>query len=197
MSVVDVSDDLWLSRLIDHLQKEKYQSQVVRHRVAVARRFLAYLRNHHTRVEEAQATDLAGYLRSERQRYHRRHHHRPASVAAWQNSHTGGLHMLLRLVQGQWPPSPRSSTARDRFQTTLTQEYATWMHDLRGLAAETRADRCAEAHRFLAWLGLRGTDTPLRQLEVGDLDAYVSSRAPAVRRVTLKGITIKLRDFLR
>jgi integrase/recombinase XerD len=197
MFVADVSHDVWLSRLIDHLQKEKYQFQVVRQRVAVARRFLAYLRKHATRVEEAQASDLARYLRSERQLYHRRHHHRPASVAAWQNSYTGGLHMLLRLVQGQWPPPPWSSTAHDRFQTTLIQDYAAWMQDRRGLAAETRSDRCGEARQFLVWLGPRGTGTHLQQLGVTDLDAYVGSRAPSVRRVTLKGITIKLRDFLR
>jgi hypothetical protein len=60
MFVADVSHDVWLSRLIDHLQKEKYQFQVVRRRVAVARRFLAYLRKHATRVEEAQASILRG-----------------------------------------------------------------------------------------------------------------------------------------
>jgi integrase/recombinase XerD len=197
MSAIDVSPDVWLSRLVDHLQREKYQCQVVRRRIAVARRFLTYLRKHDTRVERAQASDLARYLRSERRRYHRRHHHRPASVAVWQNSLTGGLHMLLRLAQGQWPPPPRAFTSRDRFHTTLTHEYAAWMQDRRGLAAETRIDRCAEARRFLGWLGPRSTDTRLRGLGAPDLDAYVKSRAPAIRRITLKGITIRLRDFLR
>lgn len=197
MFVTDVPHDVWLSRFIDHLQKEKYQFQVVRRRVAIARRFLAYLSKRAICVEEAQALDLALYLQSERQRYHRRHHHRPASVAAWQNSYTGGLHILLRLVQGQWPPLSWSSAAHDRFQTRLIQEYEAQMQDRRGLAAETRTDRCGEARRFLVWLGLRGTDTHLRQLGVAELDAYVKSRALSVRRVTLKGISVKLRDFLR
>jgi site-specific recombinase XerD len=89
------------------------------------------------------------------------------------------------------------STAGDRFQATLTHEYGTWMQDRRGLATETRTDRCAEARRFLEWLGPQSTDTGLRGLGAPDLDAYVMSRAPAVRRVTLRGITTRLRDFLR
>jgi len=105
--------------------------------------------------------------------------------------------MLLRLALGQWPPLLVPSTARDRFQATLTHEYAMWMQDRRGLAAETRNDRCAEARRFLAWLGPRGTDESLRQLGVADLDAYLTGRAPSLRRVSLKGVTGTLRSFLR
>ncbi len=197
MCVTDVSHDVWLSRLVDHLQKEQYRSHVVRRWAAVAHRFLVDLGKRGTRIEEAQASDIARYLRRERQRYHRRHHHSPASVTAWRNSHTGGVHMLLRVVQGQWPPPLMSSTARDLFQTLLTQEYAEWMQDRRGLAAETRTDRCAEARRFLVWLGPRGTDEHLPQLGVADLDAYVAGRALSLRRVSLKGVTVTLRSFLR
>lgn len=197
MCVGEVSHDVWLSRLFDHLQKERYQCQVVRHRMAVARRFLAHLKRHDTHVERAQASDLARYLRCERQRYHRRHHHRPASEATWRRSHTGALHMLLRLVHGVWPSSPRLSSTIDRFQATLIQGYTTWMQDRRGLAIETQNDRCAEARRFLEWLGPQSTGSRLRGLGAPVLDAYVKSRAPAVRRVTLRDITIRLRDFLR
>lgn len=197
MCFADVSHEQWLSRLVDHLQQEQYRPKVVRRWTAVAGRFLTYLGKRGTRVEEAQAADLAGYLQGERQRYHRRHHHRPASVTGWRHTHTGGVHMLLRLAQGQWPPPLAPSTARDRVHATLTHEYATWMQDRRGLAAETRADRCAEARRFLAWLGARGTDEHLPQLGVLDLDAYVTSRAPGLRRVSLKGVTVTLRSFLR
>ena len=196
MCLADVSHEQWLSRLVDHLQQEQYRPQVVRRWTAVAGRFLTYLGTRGTRVEEARASDVAGYVKGARQRYHRRHHHRPASVTSWRHTHTGGVHMLLRLAQGQWPPLAPSS-ARDRFHATLTDEYDTWMQDRRGLAAETRADRCAEARRFLAWLGARGTDEDLPQLSVVDLDAYVTSRAPGLRRVSLKGVTVTLRSFLR
>lgn len=197
MCLADVSHEQWLSRLVEYLQKEQYRPKVARRWAAVAGRFLTYLNKRGTRVEEAQASDLVGYLQGERQRYHRRHHHRPASVTGWRNSHTSGVHMLLRLARGQWPPPLVPSTARDRFQATLTHEYATWMQDRRGLAAETRTDRCAEACRFLAWLGPRGADEQLPQLGVLDLDAYVTGRAPSLRRVSLRGVTVTLRSFLR
>lgn len=194
--VVHVSNDVWLSRLVDHLQKETSRSHVVGRWAAVARRFLANLGKRRTRVEEAQPSDVARYLRSERQRYHRRHHHSPPSPTGWRNSHTGGVHMLLRLVQGQWPPPVVLST-HDRFLNTLTTEYGEWMRDRRGLAVETRTDRCAEARRFLGWLGPRATAEPLRQLGVPDRDSSVTDRAASLRRVSLKGVTVNLRSVLR
>jgi hypothetical protein len=118
MCLADVSHEQWLSRLVDHLQKERYRPKVVRRWASGARRFLAYLRRRGTHVEEVQASDIAGFLQGERQRYHRRHHHRPASLAGWRNSQTGGVHMLLRLALGQWPPLLVPSTTRDRFQAT-------------------------------------------------------------------------------
>jgi integrase len=71
------------------------------------------------------------------------------------------------------------------------------MQDRRGLAPETCGDRCEEACRFLGWLGPRGTAVHLQQVGVADLDAYVTSRAATLRRVTVKGVTVKLRSFLR
>ena len=198
MSVADVSHEAWLSRLVDHLQKERYHSHVAHHYAEVARRFLVHLEKCGTRVEVAQPSDVTRYLRCERQRYRQRHRDRPTTgVTTWRHSHAGGLQMLLRMVHGQWPPPSRLSTARDRFQSSLIEEYTAWMQSCRGLAAETQADRCAEARRFLAWLGPRGRDTQLRHLGVANLDAYVNSRAPSLRRVTLQGVIVRLRDFLR
>ncbi len=197
MGMFPVSDARWLSRLTDHLQKERYHRQIVARWTAVAHYFLVHLRKHATRVEEAQPSDVARYVRSERQRFYRRYHRHPTSIAGWRNSHTGGIHMLLRLVQGSWPPPVRSLSARDRFQVSLTQEYAAWMQDRRGLATETCTGRCEEARRFLRWLGPRGIAVHLQQVGVADLDAYVSSRAASLRRVSLKGAVASLRSFLR
>ncbi|MGH9161290.1 MAG: site-specific integrase [Vicinamibacteraceae bacterium] len=196
MCIPPVSDDGWLSRLTEHLENERYHPHIVTRWTAVARHFLRYLEERGTRVEGAQPSDVAGYLRCERRRYVRRHHHRPPSISGWQNSHTGGIHMLLRLVRGAWPP-PSALVASEQFHATLTKEYAAWMQDRRGLASETCRDRCEEARRFLNWLGPIGTAVHLNELDVPDLDAYVASRAASLRRVTLKGVTVKLRSFLR
>src|SRR5713101_6825459 len=182
MCIGSGSDDRWLSRLTEHLQSERYHWHIVARWTAVARHFLGYLGKRGTGVEHVQPSDVAGYLRSERCRYFRRHHHRPASINGWQNSHTGGIHMLLRLVHGSWPPPPRSLTARDQFHVTLTAEYDAWMQDRRGLAANTRSDRSEEARRFLEWLGPRGTAVHLSQVGVADVDAYLLARAASLRR---------------
>ena len=196
MCMDPVSDDGWLLRLTGHLQNERYHPHIVTRWTAVARHFLGYLEERGTRVKDAQPSDVAGYLRRERRRYVRRHHHRPPSISGWRNSYTGGIHMLLRLFRGSWPP-PRALTASEQFHATLTDEYAMWMQDRRGLAIETCRDRWEEARRFLDWLGPRGTAVHLKELDVPDFDAYVASRAASLRRVTLKGVTVKLRSFLR
>jgi integrase len=196
MGIGTGSDDRWLSRLTDYLQNERYHPHIVTRWTAVARHFVRYLGDRGTHVEDAQPSDVTGYLRREHRRYVRRHHHRPATINGWRNSHTGGIHMLLRLVRGSWPP-PRALTASEHFHATLTDEYGMWMQDRRGLAVETCRDRCEEARRFLDWLGPRGTTVHLKEVGVADLDAYVASRAVLLRRVTLKGVTVKLRSFLR
>lgn len=191
-----VSDGRWLSRLTEHLQNERYHPHIVTRWTAVARHFLRYLEGRGTRVEDAQPPDVADYLRHERRRYIRRHHRRPPSNNGWRNSYTGSIHMLLRLVRGSWPP-PRALTAPEQFHATLTDEYAMWMRDRRGLAIETCRDRCEEVRRLLDWLGPRGTAVHLNEIDVPDLDTYVASRAASLRRVTLRGVIVKLRSFLR
>jgi hypothetical protein len=66
MCSADVSHEQWLSRLVDHLQKERYRLKVARRWAASAGRFLAYLTTRGTRVEAAQASDIAGYVKGER-----------------------------------------------------------------------------------------------------------------------------------
>ncbi|HEY0942867.1 MAG TPA: site-specific integrase [Steroidobacter sp.] len=104
--------------------------------------------------------------------------------------------MLLRLVHGAWPAVKTPPTARELLLRQIVSEYDTWMSELRGLAAETRADRCAEARRFLKWLEENGKDQ-LAAIAVADIDAYVRTHGAPVRRTTCKAMTIRLRSFLR
>ena len=196
MCMPPISDDGWLSRLTEHLQNERYHPHIVTRWTAVARHFLTYLEERETRVEDAQPSDVAGYLRRQRRRYVRRHHHRPPRSAAGKTRIPAAFTCCCGWSRDRGR-RPRSLTASEQFHATLTDEYAAWMQDRRGLAVETCRDRCEEARRFLDWLGARGTAVHLKELEVPDLDAYVTSRAASLRRVTLKGVTVKLRSFLR
>jgi site-specific recombinase XerD len=71
------------------------------------------------------------------------------------------------------------------------------MADARGLSLETRSDRCAEARRFLGWLGERGSPQDLPDTTAHDIDTYMMVRAKSLRRTTLNGRATELRSFLR
>ena len=95
--------------------------------------------------------------------YRRRHGH-PPDYKGWHCLHTNGIHMLLRLVQGQWPPAPKAVTPVQILQSEMRRKYAQWMAGQRGLALGTVSHRCCEAGRLLDWLGERATREELAKL---------------------------------
>lgn len=190
-------NEYWLSDLEEHLRRERYSPQAGRRCIAVAGRFLTYLNKRHMAVEATEPADVGLYLQNELRLFRQHHRRAPGSLVGWRGSHTRGIHMLLRLVQGQWPPAPVPSTPREVFHQQLCVEYASWMCDLRGLALQTRSERCAEARRFLSWLGERGSPQSLLNLTVTDIDSYMMLRAASQRRTSLKGYATRLRSFLR
>jgi len=105
--------------------------------------------------------------------------------------------MLLRLVQGQWPPAPKAVALAEILQSEIRGEYARWMTGQRGLAQGTASHRCSEAGRFLDWLGERATREQLAALTHVDVDGYMKYRAGSAGRRSLKDVTTKLRSFLR
>ena len=192
-----VSDAAWLARLGDQLRTEKYHPQIVNRWTAAARDFLEDLRKRSTPIDGAQPCRVAGYLRLKHRHYVRRHHREPPNISDWRNSHRAGIHMLLRLVHGSWPPAPRPASARDRFQTALLDGYVSWERERRGLVETTWSGRRDEARRFLTWLESHRPATELQHVTVSDVDAYVADRGAGLRRVTLRGVTGHLRCFCR
>jgi site-specific recombinase XerD len=85
----------------------------------------------------------------------------------------------------------------ERVHAGVVNEYDAWMSELRGLAVETRNDRCAEAQRFLKWLRGKGGKEEFTAIAVTDIDSYVHWRVAGVGRPSCKRITVHLRSFLR
>lgn len=192
------SNEFWLSQLKEHLKLQRYSPQATQRRLAVAGHFLGYLDRRAVPIEMAEPSNVRLYLQNELKLFHRRHRHAPWSLMAdWRRSHTGGIEMLLRLVHGQWPPIPQPATPLEKFQRDLCGEYDEWMRDLRGLALETRSGRCAEADRFLGWLGDRGSEQGLHGITVADIDGYMTVRARLHRRSTVREVATSIRNFLR
>ena len=190
------SHESWLSSLEDHLQKERYRSKTSRHCLAAAREFLAFLDKQHIAISAAQPETVERYLDIARSGYCRLHGH-PPLYKGWRCTHTDGIHMLLRLAQGQWPPAPILATPLDLHKREISEGYANWLIDLRGLARGTVSGRHDEARRFLDWLGGRATREALAVITVADVDAYLKNRACSMRRVSIKLVATHLRGFLR
>src|ERR1019366_6423007 len=127
--------------------------------------------------------------------YRRRHGHSP-DHKGWRCLHTNGIHMLLRLVQGQWPPVPRAVTPIESLHSEIRGEYAQWMAGQRGLAQGTVSHRCSEAGRLLDWLGDRASREELATLTHLEVDGYMKYRAESVGRRSLQDVTTKIRSFL-
>jgi len=161
----------------------------------VARNFLVFLELRRTAIGDAKPETVERYLTLARQRYRQRHGHLP-DYEGWRCSHTNGIHMLLRMAQGQWPPPPPAITRAEVYRRKLCEDFGVWLTEMRGLAAETVAERQEEACRFFDWLGERGIKG-VAAIQVADLDAYMKHRAGVLRRASIKGVATRLRSFLR
>jgi Site-specific recombinase XerD len=190
-------DESSLSRLESHLRCERYTQGSSGNYLAAAKRFLEYLANRHIAVEAVEPSDVSRYLRRELGLYRQRHGHAPESVPVWHSTHARYIHLLLGVVKGQWPPIAAPATPIEAFQQALCQDYAQSLLAIRGLAGVTIGRHCAEARRFLAWLGERSGKEKLPQLAIAATDAYLASRASSLSRRTRKGIAIRLHSFLR
>jgi site-specific recombinase XerD len=196
MTDQDSSHRTWLSQLKDHLNKERYAAGTARRVVGVAGHFLAYLDMQHVDIRWARPADVEGYLQQALETYQIRNGHLPGYVD-WQTSHTSDIRILLRLVQGQWPPDPVAVTPAEILQRDICKLYTEWMTSMRGLAGATVSGRCDEACRFLDWMGERATREALTALTVPELDAYMKHRAASLRRASLKTVANNIRCFLR
>jgi len=185
------SHDAWLSKLRNHLAEERYAARTSRQCFTVARHFLQYLDKQHVDVSEAETASVEAYLQQARRTYRRRHGH-PPDYKGWRCLHTNGIHMLLRMVHGQWPPVPRAVTPAEIWRSEILGEYVQWMAGQRGLGQETVSHRCSEAGRLLDWLGEQATREELTTLTHLDVDRYMKHRAGSVGRRSLKDVTTKI-----
>jgi integrase/recombinase XerD len=177
------------------LCEERYHPGSARRCIAVGRSFLAFLHKQNTTLTEARPEMVERYLELAKRKYRRRYGHAPG-YKGWRCLHTNGIHMLLRMAHGQWPPEPAAVTSCELYKRKLCEEYAASMIDMRGLAAETVSSRRDEARRFLGWLGERANGEALT-VTVADVDTYMKNRAVSLRRPSIKGAATHLRSFLR
>jgi integrase/recombinase XerD len=184
-----------IAELADGLTRQSYSPVVVRNYCAYAREFLAYLAQHEIPITAVTPSQVAQYLRHATITFRKRRGRPPASH--WHSIPRSGIHALLRLARGQWPPEPDVVGPEATLRLEICLKYETWLRDERGLAAASIFALMAEARNFLAWQLDRGGAASLRKLGVRDIDLYMDGRTPGLRRKSLKDYAERLRSLLR
>lgn len=194
MSLQNLSHSEWLAQFNSYLTSERFASGTMKYYVPRVSEFLAFLQQQHIKLHSVRPTHVDRYL----QLVLRRLRHRfGRPLIDWRSGYIAPIGTFLKLALGQWPPNPKPATQAERFQQQVGQQYVRWMTDIRGLAAATVANRCAEMGRFFQWLGLRASSVGIAALTVADVDRYLKDRAVSWGRSSMSMVATSLRTFLR
>jgi integrase/recombinase XerD len=179
-----------LTMLRKHLLEQRYGSGARFNYPHVARPFLRYLAKRRQPIELVSAVDVARYLDSLKVKRCRRpfpDHSR--------RMHRASIHMLLRLVQGEWPRMAAPASAHERATQAMVMSFDTWMTELRGLSPNTRRHLRAAMCSLLEWL--HEQNKGMAKLGIDDLDIYVAKRYAGMRRNSKASAASNLRIVLR
>lgn len=190
----NINDQL-ITELRAVLSSQHYSPTVVGNYCAYARGFLDYLLQQNipvTNVSEAQVTQ---YLRDAIALFRKCHGRSPGPY--WHSIPRSGIHALLRLAQGEWPPAPKATCAADALRFAICNEYKTWLREERGLAKASIDALMWEGRNFLVWQIDRHGPDSLMMMTVTDIDCYMDMRSPHQTRRSVKDVAERLRSMLR
>ena len=179
-----------------HLKTENYSKAVQKQYPPLARCFLDYCEREQLTLDVVYPEHLTNFLQEQYQLFQQRRSASPA-FQKWCWRYSAPIHMLLRMVRGTWPIDSPPSTTLEAFHRDIVNCYDTWLRDQRGLSPLTRAKRTKQAIHFLTWLGQRADHEHIELLCVSDVDTYLQECCRGLRRVSIEGVTVCLRDTLR
>ncbi|NGO56104.1 site-specific integrase [Allomesorhizobium camelthorni] len=177
------------------LTNRQYSPVVIRNYCAYAHEFLDYLLHQGIPVADVTEDLIERYLHHATALFRKRRGRRPSK--RWHEVPQSGIHALLRLGQGQWPPAAKATCATDALRLTICNEYETWLREDRGLAQASIDAFLWEARYFLAWQLDRSGVEGLEGVTVGDIDSYMDLRGSKLTRSSLKSTAERLRSLLR
>jgi integrase/recombinase XerD len=187
-----------LALLVAHMSEKRYRRRVIVNYKAIARQFLRYLRHIRISIDTVQSEHVQRFLRRRLSKYRRRHGRSPSDPQSWSAREVSAIRMLLRVLRGQWPPSPIPRSAPESMLDEILRSYDEWMREIRGLCLSTRENRIAEALRFMKSLRIEDRAAWSDDVSISGIDAYVACRTVSRRtRGSLKLATVDLRSFLR
>jgi site-specific recombinase XerD len=182
-------------KLAEALAHQKYSPVVVGNYCCYARAFLDYLARRDMPVTKVTPSQIEQYLRHAIQSFRKRHGRPPGPH--WHSIPRSGIHALLRLAQGRWPPALEVIGPDALLRHAICHAYERWLRDERGLATASIDALMWEARHFLTWQLDRGGVASLKGLSVRDIDLYMETRTRGLRRKSLKDAAERLRSLVR
>ncbi|MBK0024513.1 tyrosine-type recombinase/integrase [Ochrobactrum sp. S46] len=190
----NINDQL-IAELRTVLSNQQYSPTVIGNYCSYAREFLDYLLSRNIPVTNVSEAHVTQYLRDAITLFQKRHGRSPGPY--WHSIPRSGIHALLRLAQGEWPPAPKATCAADALRFAICDEYKTWLREERGLAKASIDALMWEGRNFLTWkLDRHGPDS-LMTMTVNDIDCYMDTRSPHQTRRSVKDVAERLRSMLR
>ena len=184
-----------LSRLEEALTVQRYNRVVVQNYCCYARAFLCDLRARDVALTAVTPDHVSRYLRAATRRFRDRRGRAPGPT--WASIPRSGIHALLRMALGQWPPVPEAQGSGAMLRHAICLAYETSLREDRGLSRACVAALMWEARHFLTWYLERSAATELAALSIQDVDRYLDQRSPGLRRKSLKDVVERLRSLLR
>jgi integrase/recombinase XerD len=191
------TDGALVEKLLTHLRAEGYSQSIQVAYTTRARHFLDYCGSRSLTMGSIRLSHITKFLRRQYRLFSRCQSCQPPPFTKWRWRYTSVIRILLSLAGRTWPISDPPATALEAFHCNIIESYDAWMHDLRGLSSETRLTRTASAQQFLSALGSRADERGLSRLCIRDVDAYIKLCCRGLRRGTIEGRIVCLRDFLR
>lgn len=183
-----------IAALNSSLLGQRYSPVVARNYSTYASGFLDYLGQRGIPIADVIDVQVEQYLRHAIVLFQKQRGRRPSE--RWHEVPRSGIHALLRLVRGQWPPAIKPTCVADEIRFSICDEYAIWLREERGMACASVAALMWEARNFLTWQIDYGIDG-LAGLSVADVDRYMDLRALKLTRCSLKSVAERLRSLLR
>ena len=130
------------------LKETKHTPRTQRRYLQVARHFLLFLDKRSVTLETAAPPDVSAFIHHELILYRRQQGRPPRNVVDWRCGLTPGIHYLLRLVQGVWPPTRLEQPWLVRLKEELQRDLAN---------PKKRAVHLRRCRDFLRHLETQGT----------------------------------------
>jgi integrase/recombinase XerD len=184
-------------RFKQHLQGLQYRRGVIVRHVWVVNGFIAFIQEQGLTLEVVRPADVEAFVHAQSEQFRKHHRRDPACERKWRSRFRAPVHLLLRMIDPQWPPPKQPDNAQDRLQQKLCDGYAQWLTDVQGLSAATLRKNGDAARVFLNWLHENADVRSVRQLSLRNIDDYLAWRLPDLRRATRVGVCSCLRSFLR